>query len=561
MGRTGFFKVASVVGLLMFTSIARAASVQPYLRLVIAGDSIGAGNIVGADPWSDLQLVNGYEVKNHSVSGSYLGQHASINGYETAELADFTAQYGAGNSWLVIQAGTNDLAQGAPSEALYRDNTVKMIRDARARGFRILVATILPRNNSNFAWDQDKERQRLDYNSLVRANSGGADAIADLALDPTIGSTAKTYDSTLFADGLHPTGLAYLKYIEPVYTRALNAAAAAAPTSTPISTPAPAPVATPAPLPVPAPSSAVTGGGTVFPSTNASLSALVGQKAVSIDIHINAIPLDSPFYTTCLSLVNSNGRYVDQSGACFNPPQRSDVATGDEHFTVDLSLRPDLAEGKYAVVFSYMRYTGTGWRRAPFTMASGVNISPESGNADPNQYWIATIAIGAASVSQATSNPQAPANSAPQSTGDTPTVTAGLIAYQSSTSQLRAVKGQSEVAVDIQYNAKPMASPFYAPCLSLVDASGSYVGQSGACFKPPQRSDIAIGRQSSAEQFRIPPNLAVGTYTIVLSYMQWTGAGWQRAPMAMGTGVTRSPELGNVDPNQYSIATLNVYQN
>jgi lysophospholipase L1-like esterase len=554
--------------------------ISSFVRLVIAGDSIGAGNIVGADPWARLDLPNGYEVKNHSVSGSYLGQHAAGFGYQPAELADYTDQYGAGNSWLIIQAGTNDLAQGAPSSALYQDNTVKMIQDAHRVGFRVLVATILPRNNRSFGWTTDQEGQRRAYNDLVRRNSGGADAIADLASDSVIGSEASTYDNSLFADGLHPTGLAYERYIEPVYSRALagagtsvpgpSATPAATPAPTPGATPAPTTAATPATTPVPTATPSSSDGLVIYQSSPASISAGFGQSVVPVNVHLKAVPLDSPFYQICLSLVNANGAYVDQSGGCVNPPQRSDIARGDEDFVANASIPARLQTGVYAVVVSYMQWTGGGWMRAKMAMGPGVSRSPESGNIDPNQYAIAMLTITNGGIPQPTpvatpaATPQPTPGATPQATpqptpvATPPPTTSGFVVYRSSPDLLSAVGTQSSVSVNIRYNAQPLNSPFYSPCLSLVDASGRYVDSSGACFAPPQRSDIASGLQSFNANFQLPPSLASGRYTIVLSYMQWTGMGWQRAALMMGDGVTRSPEVGNTDPNQYAVATLGV---
>jgi len=526
---------------------AKAASLG-YVRLVIAGDSIGAGNIVGAAPWADLNLPNGYEVKNHSVSGSYLGQHAAKFGYQPAELADYTSQYGAGNSWLIIQAGTNDLAQGAPSAELYNDNTVRMIQDAHAVGFRVLAATILPRNNRSFAWGAAQEQQRLAYNQLVRNNAGGADAIADLASDGSIGLLTAPNDPSLFVDGLHPTAFAYKNFIEPVYARALTNSSAVV-----ITNPAPAPAPEPTPAPVPS-NNAGNSGLMVYASSPSAITANVDQKSVAVNIHFNAKPMNSPFYAPCLSLVDSNLRYVDNSGACFNPPVRSDIANGEENFSASLSLPSGIRAGSYTVVMSYMQWTGGGWQRAPMAMSSGVTGTPEAGAAGSNQYAVATLTIGTAAAQAPIPAPTpAPAPSpAPAQSGS------GMIAYTAVPQNLAAFATSRQVSVTIRYNAKPLSSPFYSPCLSLVDSAGRYVDSSGACFSPAQRSDVATGMQSVTVDFKLPSNLSPGTYSIALSYMQWTGGGWQRAAMSLGAGVVRSPEAGLSDPNQYAVGTLQV---
>ena len=204
------------------------------VNLVIAGDSIGAGSISGADPWRDLNLGGTYTVKNHSFAGAYIGQQAGLN--ESAILKDFDPN--SGTNWLVVQAGTNDLAQGATASVLYT-GVQKLVQDGHAQGFKVVVATVLPRSDAVFAWSSADESARLAYNDTVRANAAGADAIADIAASPILGNAAAPGNAALYLDGLHPTASAVQAYLEPIYAAVFSSSTSSVPASQPSANPAP----------------------------------------------------------------------------------------------------------------------------------------------------------------------------------------------------------------------------------------------------------------------------------------------------------------------------------
>ncbi len=95
-----------------------------------------------------------------------------------------------------------------------------MIRDAHGVGFRVLVATILPRTNRVFSWTNAQEQQRITYNQLVRNNSGGADAIADLGGDTTIGLNTAPNDPSFSRTRFTPRYLPTRTILNP-FTLAL----------------------------------------------------------------------------------------------------------------------------------------------------------------------------------------------------------------------------------------------------------------------------------------------------------------------------------------------------
>jgi hypothetical protein len=104
----------------------------------------------------------------------------------------------------LLQQGTNDLGAGslATGGYLYAVLT-SFVASAHSIGLYVVVDTLLPRQDSN--WAPAMEQQRLEYNNLVRANAAGADAVNDLASDPVIGDGTNPATSAYFGDGLHPT--------------------------------------------------------------------------------------------------------------------------------------------------------------------------------------------------------------------------------------------------------------------------------------------------------------------------------------------------------------------
>jgi hypothetical protein len=192
-----------------------AAPGKAGVNIVIAGDSIGTDDYSGRDPWADLGLAS-YQIKNHSVSGITLDSQA--NAKAGAIWASFDAKAGA--NVLVIQAGSNDLRKDISAKNMYAD-TMKMVDAAQAKGFVTVVATILPNSTATHMWDASDEVERLAYNSLVRKNAAGADAVADVAANTTMGSHAALSDKSLYKDGVHPTAEATEKHLEPIYTKAI----------------------------------------------------------------------------------------------------------------------------------------------------------------------------------------------------------------------------------------------------------------------------------------------------------------------------------------------------
>lgn len=110
---------------------------------------------------------------------------------------------------LHLAAGSNDLRlTNDPNEI--SDAVIKTLHDyckkAKASGFKIVVATILPRND----FDECREKSRHYINEYLRLNwSIFADQISDWAADEIMGNLSYPSNVAMCEDGIHPTALGY----------------------------------------------------------------------------------------------------------------------------------------------------------------------------------------------------------------------------------------------------------------------------------------------------------------------------------------------------------------
>lgn len=185
--------------------------------IVQAGDSIGVG--LGANDWAAIKhlgLPPGIEVHNVSVSGQWM-----LTGLGQREVDLFPKRDKEHTSVLLIQQGTNDLFGGSSARHLH-DNVLKpFVALSKAAGFYVAVDTVLPRSDEGWKANPEFERQRLEYNDLVRANTVGADTIIDIAADPKLGDRGDPATSGLFADGVHPNQAGQERLVK-MYTKPLG---------------------------------------------------------------------------------------------------------------------------------------------------------------------------------------------------------------------------------------------------------------------------------------------------------------------------------------------------
>lgn len=194
-------------------SLYMAYSLTPQARDVITfdGDSITQGlnhsfNLSFPRKVCDL-LGRPVMCSNNGFAG--LPVSTMITNYPNYVAPSFNPS--ARNNILVIFGGTNDLANSITAVAAYALLT-SYVAMAHATGFRVIVATMLPRVSG---MSTPKNVEWNSYNALIRAGLAGADALADLQADPTMGPLAAASDTTLYPDSIHPndTGYNYLAQI------------------------------------------------------------------------------------------------------------------------------------------------------------------------------------------------------------------------------------------------------------------------------------------------------------------------------------------------------------
>ena len=114
---------------------------------------------------------------------------------------------------VVLFMGTNDIRRGATATSVI-EGTSSIIKQVKAKGFRVIGATIIPRHNvaptgTNTGWGPEKTRIRNQVNEWIRTKAA-FDAVIDF--DQVVRDPAN-YDLLVPAfncgDGIHPSPLGY----------------------------------------------------------------------------------------------------------------------------------------------------------------------------------------------------------------------------------------------------------------------------------------------------------------------------------------------------------------
>lgn len=204
----------------MHASLYQSADIFPQVRtnIVWDGDSITDGALAVADqtyPRQARALIS-TDCNNYNVSlfGDVLIQRVTNYAGFVAPLYDPLAP----RNVLMQQAGTNDIVINNISAAALYAAAKNYAALARATGFKIIVCTILPRAGFNTA----QQAAWSGFNALLRDGwSTFADGLCDFQADPTMGSMAAASNTSLYADGIHPTPLG-CSYMANVAAAAVN---------------------------------------------------------------------------------------------------------------------------------------------------------------------------------------------------------------------------------------------------------------------------------------------------------------------------------------------------
>lgn len=149
-------------------------------------------------PRSLIMFDAGWAAKNLGGDGGLLSRFADY----TSKLFNPSAR----RNVISLFAGSNDLQNGADDKELVQ-LVQRYAAAARKTGFRIAVATIIPRASFN----PKIEAYRLAANATLRAHwKDFADALIDLAADPVFVDPKVVSDTTIYAeDGIHLTDFGY----------------------------------------------------------------------------------------------------------------------------------------------------------------------------------------------------------------------------------------------------------------------------------------------------------------------------------------------------------------
>lgn len=166
---------------------------------VAEGDSItqGAG-AQGLQSYPDqvsrmlgITLVDNWGVPGERIADA-IADYSEVDGSYDPDTADT----------LLFMMGTNDIAASRTPAQVQEDLTT-YCGLAKATGYRVALGTMLPA--PAVGWGSQTDRDTV--NVWIRANYASiADVLVDFAAIPEM---ADTDDTSVYADGVHPTGLGY----------------------------------------------------------------------------------------------------------------------------------------------------------------------------------------------------------------------------------------------------------------------------------------------------------------------------------------------------------------
>jgi lysophospholipase L1-like esterase len=172
-------------------------------RVIFDGDSLTAGSGTNTSYPSCLMArwPRPTPWKNIAVGGETLEtilQNAPTN------VDPFYAK-GRWRNVVVLWAGTNDIALWNHLTALIYSQLKQYAWARQARGYTVVVLTLLPRSDKAVQPVTDFEARRQELNRLIRSEwEGFADLLVDVGADPRIGDAGDELDSTHYlADRVH----------------------------------------------------------------------------------------------------------------------------------------------------------------------------------------------------------------------------------------------------------------------------------------------------------------------------------------------------------------------
>lgn len=167
--------------------------------IVFDGDSITRGSYVSL--FEDYPFQTALELDREDLIFYNRGIPSQTIAGAISTDTDVDAYYSEDSraNICVFFAGTNDFALEGATLATVKTRTQTYCEDRQNAGWKVFVATMLPRGAS-------MESNRLDFNVWLRANyTTFADGIIDFAADSRIGDAADYLDLTYYrSDAVHP---------------------------------------------------------------------------------------------------------------------------------------------------------------------------------------------------------------------------------------------------------------------------------------------------------------------------------------------------------------------
>lgn len=199
----------------MYRGLGLAPQTRDYL--IMDGDSItegsGATGNRNLPRLTELLLKHPVKMVNTGFAGDTLSGRSGFFPYFIGTITPTNPP----NKIIHIAAGSNDIAHGATAATTY-SAAQSYCAQARAAGWKVIVATVLPRSDVTGA----AEAIRVAYNSTLRSGwASFADGLADWAGDYDMGASTYPSNSALCADGIHPTSTGYA-YLAQISSAAIN---------------------------------------------------------------------------------------------------------------------------------------------------------------------------------------------------------------------------------------------------------------------------------------------------------------------------------------------------
>ena len=182
--------------------------------LVAVGDLITSGDQAPITYPKLIASALGSHWINEGVSGAGWGGLAAR---AQTRVDPRAKQIGCTSPYLILFAGTNDIANGVPTKMTF-DGFVAYLKARISSGWdrrRIVVVTMLPRIHVS-------EAKRSEFNSfLVSGASTFGYSLARIDLDPSLGCSSCETNKEFYVDGIHPNALGE-QILASVICRSMN---------------------------------------------------------------------------------------------------------------------------------------------------------------------------------------------------------------------------------------------------------------------------------------------------------------------------------------------------